>query len=339
LYKNTININSNFNLVIKKLNILKDKILIVLDEKSKVVGSITDGDVRRFFFKKKRRNIKNLMNPNPLVIYKNKPLIISGLKKKIFKYAPLVDRNKKFIKLVNLKNFFDIDAVSVLIMAGGKGLRLRPLTKTIPKPLIQIKNITLLDRIIMSLLKEKLIDFNISVNYQKNKIINHIVKKFSKNISIKFIKEKNFLGTAGSLNLLKTKKKIILVINADIYTNLNFKNIINHHLENNSDITVGIKENNVSNPYGLIQLSKDKIISYEEKPIQKYLFNAGIYVINNRAIDLIPKNKKFDMSELIIKALSKKKIVTPFYIYEEWKDIGNKETLINLEKKYNKHFK
>ncbi len=339
MYKNTININSNFNLVIKKLNILKDKILIVLDEKSKVVGSITDGDVRRFFFKKKRRNIKNLMNPNPLVIYKNKPLIISGLKKKIFKYAPLVDRNKKFIKLVNLKNFFDIDAVSVLIMAGGKGLRLRPLTKTIPKPLIQIKNITLLDRIIMSLLKEKLIDFNISVNYQKNKIINHIVKKFSKNISIKFIKEKNFLGTAGSLNLLKTKKKIILVINADIYTNLNFKNIINHHLENNSDITVGIKENNVSNPYGLIQLSKDKIISYEEKPIQKYLFNAGIYVINNRAIDLIPKNKKFDMSELIIKALSKKKIVTPFYIYEEWKDIGNKETLINLEKKYNKHFK
>jgi NDP-sugar pyrophosphorylase family protein len=216
---------------------------------------------------------------------------------------------------------------------------LRPLTKTIPKPLIQIKNITLLDRIIISLLKENLIDFNISVNYQKNKIINHIVKKFSKNISIKFIKEKNFLGTAGSLNLLKTKKKIILVINADIYTNLNFKNIINHHLENNSDITVGIKENNVSNPYGLIQLSKDKIISYEEKPIQKYLFNAGIYVINSRAIDLIPKNKKFDMSELIIKALSKKKIVTPFYIYEEWKDIGNKETLINLEKKYKKHFK
>jgi dTDP-glucose pyrophosphorylase len=338
LYKNTINIKSNFNLVIKRLNILKDKILIVLDEKNKVVGSITDGDIRRFFLKKKKKNIKSLMNLCPLMIYKKKNIFISEHKKRKYKYAPLVDNNRKFLKLINLKNFLDKNLITVFILAGGKGIRLRPLTKKIPKPLIEIKNKTLLDRIIESLIKEKFKNINVSVNYKYKKIINHINSKSYKNTSIEFLKEKRFLGTAGSLRLLKSRREIILIINADIYTDLNFKNIINQHVENKSDITVAIKENNIKNLYGLIELNNNKITSFKEKPTHKTLFNAGIYVISSKIVNLIPKYKKFDMSELIRKSLSRKKKVTPFYIHENWVDIGTKETLLTFEKKYKKFF-
>jgi dTDP-glucose pyrophosphorylase len=339
LEKNTIDVNCEFNLVIKKLNKLDKKILIVLNKKKEVIGSITDGDIRRFFLRKKKKNIFNLMNKAPLIIKETQPTLITKKLEKKYKFAPLVNASNKFIKLIILKSHFDIKSIAVFILAGGKGLRLRPLTKNLPKPLIKIGNMSLLEKILSSLFNENFDDINISVNYLHNKIINSLNPYLLKNKLIKIIKEKNFLGTMGSLRLLNTNKKTILIINSDIYTNLNFKNVIQHHFDTGSDITISVKERLNKIPYGVIKTNKNKIISFNEKPLEKFLYNAGIYVINKNIIQLVPKNKKFDAPELIKKAINKKKKITPFYIYENWIDVGSKETLIKLDKSYKRYFK
>jgi dTDP-glucose pyrophosphorylase len=339
LEKNTINVNCKFNIVINKLNKLSKKILIVLNKKKQVIGSITDGDIRRFFLGRKKKNIFNLMNKAPLILKETIPTLITKKIEKKFKYAPLVNANNKFIKLIILKNHFDIKSISVFILAGGKGLRLRPLTKNLPKPLIKIGNRSLLERILESLFKENLDDINISVNYLHAKIINFLNYYVPKDKLIKIIKEKKFLGTIGSLGLLNTNKKTILIINSDIYTNLNFTNIIRHHFETGSDITISVKEMLNKIPYGVIKINRNKIISFNEKPLEKFLYNAGIYVINKNILQLIPKNKKFSAPELIKKAISQGKKITPFYVHENWIDVGSKETLVKLDKNYKRYFK
>ena len=336
--KNTIDVNCKFNLVIKKLNKLNKKILIVLNKKKEVIGSITDGDIRRFFLRKKKKNIVNLMNKTPLILKEAEPTFITKKLEKKYKYAPFVSANNKFIKLIVLKSHFDIKSIAVFILAGGKGLRLRPLTKNLPKPLIKIGNRSLLEKILNSLFKENFNDINISVNYLHSKIIDFLNHHLLKNKLIKIIKEKKFLGTIGSLRLLNTNKKTILIVNSDIYTDLNFKNIIQHHFDTGSDITISVKEMLNTIPYGVIKTNRDKIISLNEKPLEKFLYNAGIYVINNNIIQLIPKNRKFDAPELIKKAINKRKKITPFYVHENWIDVGSKETLVKLDKSYKRYF-
>lgn len=337
--KNTIDVNCKFDLVIKKLNKLNKKILIVLNKKKEVIGTITDGDIRRFFLRKKKKNIVNLMNQAPLIINENEPLLITKKIEKKYKYAPSVGANNKFIKLITLKGHFDIKSIAVFILAGGKGLRLRPLTKNIPKPLIKIRNKSLLEKILDSLFDENFYDISVSVNYLQNKIVNFLNHYLPKNKLIKIIKEKKFLGTIGSLRLLNSNKKTILIVNADIYTNLNFKNIIQHHFDTNSDITISVKEMFNTIPYGIIKTNRGKIISFNEKPLEKFLYNTGIYVINKNIINLIPKNKKFDAPELIKKAINNKKRITPFYVHENWIDVGTKEALLKLDKSYKRYFK
>jgi dTDP-glucose pyrophosphorylase len=339
MISNVIYLNNKFEVAIKKLNILKEKILVVLNERKNVIGTITDGDIRRFFLTSKKKNIKNLMNSSPLVITESFLNKLSKKQKQKYRFAPLIDKKKKFIKLVNLYNYFNINSVIIFIFAGGKGLRLKPLTNNIPKPLIKIKNKTIIETIINSLYKEGFCEFYISVNYQQNKIIKYLNSKITNNLRINFIKENKYLGTAGSLSLLKNNKKIILAINSDIITNLNFKNLISHHLQNNSDLSICIKEKDNRIPYGVININNNKIISLNEKPLEKHYFNAGIYVLKDKIVKLIPKYKKIDMPELIMKAIKNKYNVSPFYMYENWTDIGSKETLIKLDKSYKKYFK
>lgn len=338
--KNIIFLDNNFKDVINKLNNLRDKILIVLNKNEQVIGTITDGDVRRFLLKKKNKNIKNLMNKSPLILKTDDITNLTDQIRLKYKFAPLVNNNKKFLKLINLSYSPIQKDTTILILAGGKGIRLRPLTYNIPKPLIEIKNFTLIERIISSLSTQGFDDFNISVNYLKNKIIDKVKQnKLFKKKSINFLTEKKFLGTAGSLKLLKKAKKNILIINADILTNLNFKNLLSYHLQNKSEFTISIKETSKQIPYGVIHINQNEITSYKEKPIKIDYLNTGIYILNKKIINLIPNNKKFDMSDLIAKSIKKGYKIYPFYMFEKWVDVGSINTLVQLNKKYSKYFK
>ena len=336
--RNTIYINDKFETAIRKLNILKNKILIVLNKKQVICGSITDGDIRRSFLNSRKKTIKNVMNSNPLSITKNFLNKLSMKEKNKYRFAPLIDKEKKFVRLINLRDYFNPKSITVFIFAGGKGLRLRPLTKNLPKPLIKIKNKTIIEKLINSLHKSGFNNFFVSVNYKKKIIISHLNNNIKKDIKLSFVKEKRYLGTAGSLGLLKNKKKNILVVNADILTNLNFKNLVFHHITNNYDLTICIKDEDNRIPYGVVNINDNRIVSLKEKPVEKYYFSAGIYVLNSKIIKIIPKNKKIDMPELISLAIKKKYKIFPFYIHENWVDIGSRETLIKLDRAYKKYF-
>lgn len=338
---NVINQNESFEKLIKRLNNARIKLIIVLNHKKKVIGTITDGDIRRVFLKKRKRTIKNVMNSKPFVLHKDKlQNKINPRITKRFLFAPLVNNNGNFIKIINLEKISKkskIENTSALILAGGRGKRLRPLTKKIPKPLIKIKNKTLIEDIINKLIKHKINNISISVNYLAEKIIMGLKNKFI-NRNINFIKEKKYLGTAGSINLVPDVKKNLLIINGDIYTNIDYNKLLTQHSTSKSDITICIKEMAEKIQYGVINLKKNKFASIDEKPIHKYFINAGIYVIKSSIINLIKNNKKLDIDILIKRAVKKKYTVKLFYIFEDWKDIGTKKDLLEINKNYKSYF-
>lgn len=335
---NIVNQNENFESLIKKLNKASIKLIIVLNDKKEVIGTVTDGDIRRAFLKRRKKTIANVMNNKPLILHKN------NLKNKInpkisarFPFAPLVDNNGSFVKIINLEKIYKIENISALVLAGGKGKRLMPLTKKIPKPLIKIKNKTLLDDIINKLFKHKINNISISVNYLAKKIITDLKNKYPNN-NINFIKETKYLGTAGSINLVPDVKKNLLIINGDIYTDIDYSKLLTYHSNSKSDVTICIKEMEEKIQYGVINIKKNKFSSIDEKPIRKYFFNAGIYVIRSNIVNLIKKNEKIDIDTLIKRAIEKKFTIKLFYIFEKWKDIGTKKDLLEINKSYKSYF-
>jgi len=339
---NTININSKFESCLIKLEKLKDKILIVTDKKGQLLGTITDGDIRRYILKKRiNRKITEVMNKKPKFIRFNKKINYEELKKKFLNitYLPVVDKNKKYLYFLNLKKNEELKKTAVLIMAGGKGKRLYPLTKKIPKPMLLINQKPQLINLLSTLQSQGFENFYVSVNYKKSKIINPL-NKFSKqeNIKINFVKEKKFLGTAGSIGLLKNIYNDYLVINSDIVTTLNFKNLIYFHTSKKSDFTICTKTFENKIPFGLLSIKNNKIISISEKPTLHHDFCCGIYVLNEKILKFIKKNEYIDMPDLIKNSTKKNINIFPYMVHEYWKDIGDKKNLIELNEFYLKYF-
>jgi dTDP-glucose pyrophosphorylase len=335
LQKNIVKKNTTITEGIKLLNYLAKKILIVTDNKNRLIGTITDGDIRRFIISKKNKVfIYEIMNKKPKFIYYKNIINLNEKLSSLYKYLPVIDQNKKIIDIIEYKdNFKDI---AILIQAGGKGERLRPLTKETPKPLLTVKSQSLLIQNINYLKGFNLNNIYISVNYQKKKIINHL-KLFD--YKIKFIKEKKFLGTAGSLKKIKDPKySHILIINADIITNLNLTSLIKEHIKSKADITTAVKENKIYIPYGVVNIHNSLVKSISEKPVINYYFNSGICLFKRRVINLIKNNERIDMPSLINKSINSGMKIKPYLFSETWIDVGTKENLINLDIFYKNKF-
>ena len=327
---NLINKNLSIKKGIEKFNKLKKKFLIVIDDNNKIFGTITDGDLRRSILKKKfnlSEKIEKICNKNfysrKFDLDKSKNQNILRQKKIIF--FPVVKNNKIIkIEVLNEKKKNEQIKNKILILAGGKGLRLRPLTDKIPKPLLMIKKERLLKKILDKFYEQGFNDFEISVKYLKSKIINYL-SHYSKKYNIKFIHEKKYLGTIGSLAFVSKTKDPIIVINGDLITKVKFKDILESHNKKKADITICAKSYNYSLPYGEIQFRNKKFFNLIEKPNKPHLINSGIYVINPEMIKFLKKNKPKMMNSFIedLKDLKKKINVFPFY--EDWTDIGSKQ--------------
>ncbi len=304
------------------------KIAIVVDKKNRLVGTLSDGDIRRGF-------LKGLdINSSIKSIIKKKPIIakINDNKEKLFKIAllkkiqqiPIVDRNHKFIGMHLWNELAKVKEKTnkVIIMAGGRGMRLRPLTKNIPKPMLKVGNKPILETIVEKFKLNGYTNFTICVNY-KSKVIKDYFgngKKFG--VKIDYVNEKKRMGTAGGLSLLKDKpSEAFFVINGDLLTNFDFDKLLDFHINNKSEATMCVTEYVINSPYGEVKLDNVKVNSIEEKPKHKFFVNAGVYIFNPNCIKLIPK-KFFDMTSLFKKLISYNYKVVSFPIIESWLDVG-----------------
>jgi dTDP-glucose pyrophosphorylase len=316
---------------IVRLGKLKKQFCVVVDKKKKFKGTLTDGDIRRgllnnFNIKDK---IENIYKKNSIYIDQNHPELKtrSILEKKKIEFVPILNRLKKVTGIFHLSYEDKKPEIEnfMIIMAGGIGKRLRPFTYKVPKPLLPVNGKPIIEQIILVAKRQGIKNFLISINYLGKKIKSYLRNGEDLNVNIKYIEENKPMGTAGSLYYLKKLNKPYIVSNADIISNINYREMLEYHKKFNSFITVGAISNFEKNHYGSIIFENNLVKKIEEKKEKKTFINSGIYIINPKVRDFLTKKKFIHMTDLIETIISKKRKVHIFPIHENWYDYGIKE--------------
>ena len=317
--------DQNISEAIKKISKLKIKILFVVNKKNKLLGSISTGDLRRSIRNKidLNQSVEKIMFKKPKY-FKKKGNDLSYFKDIIC--VPIVNKKKEIIDFEFSKTLLNNKKNTVFLMAGGKGSRLMPLTKKIPKPLLKIKGVPIIEKIILNFMRQGFKNFIISVNYLGYKIKKYLGNGERLKVNINYINEKKYLGTAGSLSLINLKQTIfpLIVANSDLLSGIDYNNLVDYHNKKEADITICGKNKFFEMPYGEILENYEKVNAIVEKPKIYHLINAGVYVIDKKILKNIITNKKLMMNEFITQQLKKNKKVFCYPIYENWIDIGNK---------------
>ncbi len=326
---------------VEMLQTTDEKIILIL-EKKKILGTLTDGDIRRAIINNIdfKLPVTKIMNNKPLMMKfrQDESFFLEFMKKNVIRHLPIVNENNELVDLKLLDQFLVKKKYDnwVLLMCGGRGERLSPLTDSIPKPMISIGDKPILEIIIENLIKEGFQNFMISVNYLKDQIKNYFGDGSSKSIRIEYIDEKKKLGTAGSMSLIKKNKLrgSILVMNGDVLTKLSVVKILKSHTNKNDFGTVVCKKIINKLPYGEVLVKNKKVKKINEKPKSTHLISAGIYVFDKKVLDFIKSNEYLDMPDLINDLIKKKKSIS-FYINDkEWVDIGNNNNLSEARSRF-----
>lgn len=334
-----LNQNDKIKTALTYLNENQDKCLVVLDKKNKLLGTLTDGDIRRSILKglSFEHSIKKIINKKPFYIKlknkeKNKLINVTKNILKNYSVIPVVNSNKILIKIISsklskTKGKKDVRVFSqeipVLIMAGGEGKRLLPHTAILPKPMIPYQGKSMAEHIIDRFENYGFKKFIFTVQY-KSKLMEAYFSNIYKKIKINFLFEKKPLGTAGSLKKIEKKYANFFVINCDTLINCNYISLLNFHNENNNDLTVVAARKIEKLKYGTCEIAKNcKLKKIREKPEISFLANTGCYLIKSKTLKLIKKNEQIDMNTFIERVISKKHKVSIFPIQEnEWLDLG-----------------
>ncbi len=305
-------------------------VLFVVDDKNRMVGTLTDGDSRRALIKGASVNDKaehimhrdfNYMTINTL----NDVNEIKRQREKHMKLIPVLDANKHIVDIVNLDKFKTRLPVDAVLMAGGKGERLRPLTEKTPKPLLKVGDKCIIDHNIDRLISYGIQHINVTVNYLKEQIEEHYEEpRGEAKVMIKTVREPKFLGTIGSIKFVDTfYNDTILVMNSDLFTNIDYEDFFLHFQQHDAEMSVAAVPYNVSIPYGILDLDGREINGLIEKPKYTYYANAGIYLIKRRSLSEIPEDTFFNATDLIEKLISENKKVIRYPLNGTWIDIGN----------------
>lgn len=331
--------------VLKKLNTqneLSRQILFVIDDNDKVIGSLTDGDVRRALISNHtldskidvicNKNFEKLQS-----VSENEFLDLNHFRNKKLKIIPVLDNDSRLKNIIDLDKTQSVIPVTAIIMAGGRGKRLSPLTDETPKPLLKVANTYLIEHVILHLVKFGIKKIIISVNYLGDKIKKEIGNGEKYGVSVSYINEKFSMGTAGSISMIdKFSSDSYLITNADVLTDIDFEKMYKSHLENNSDITVASNEYRVSVPYAVFEMDNNKVISSVEKPVKSFKTNAGIYLVKTNEIKKIP-NKFYNMTDLIDDIIDENGTISTFEIKGYWIDIGRPDDFEKANKFFNKN--
>ncbi len=316
------------------------QLCIVLSSSQKLKGIITDSDTRKALLKgiTLESDIDLILNKNPLVVSSNiseieaHNLMISN---QVF-HLPVVDKSGKVIALHVAEQLCKTSPKeeSILIMAGGKGKRLLPLTANKPKPMLPIGGKPILEHIINKAKYEGFINIFISINYLAEQIIEYFGDGSEFGVNIKFIKEEFPLGTAGCMAKLpnETKDKPLVITNGDVVTDVAFGDLLKFNLTNKSDATMAVRSNEWQCPYGVIKSKGHSLISLEEKPVYIHQVNAGIYILQPSVLNLLENNEYIDMTDLILKAKDKGLNIDIYPLHESWIDIGKHDDYLKAQR-------
>lgn len=333
--------------VLKALEIIESsvaKIALVIDHSRKLLGSITDGDIRRAFLKgcTLQSPVREVMHLAPMTMLTSsaKNQIIEVMITEKIKQIPLleVDGTLLGIAIYDMLTGFERVPRSnpVVIMAGGKGKRLLPLTADIPKPMIEVGGKPILEKILQHFITQGFSNFYFSINYLGNIIEDYFADGSKWNCNIKYVRETDFLGTAGALSLLKSElKESFIVINGDIITSLDFCDLLDYHESSKGIATVCARQHLTSVPYGVIKLKDGKLEAIVEKPIYEDLISAGIYAFTPKALDLIPTSTVIDMPDVLLSLAKDNQKVDIFPMKEDWVDVGRHADLEQLKLSFN----
>jgi len=321
------------------------QIALVISNNNNLLGTITDGDIRRGIIKgiKLSDNVEKIMNPHPIICEKDKSReeIVALMKIELIHQIPIVDERGCVVGLEVLDEVTHLEEQEnlVILMAGGFGSRLRPLTDDCPKPLLRVGSKPLLEIILKSFIEFGFKRFYFSVLY-KGDMIEEYFKDGSKwGVQIRYIHEDKAMGTAGALGLLPERPdKPIIVMNADLLTKVNFRYMLRFHYEHKASATMCVREYDVQIPYGVARLEKSRLIGIDEKPSQHFFVNAGIYVLEPEILDMVPKNSQFDMPSLFEKLIEKNLEIAVFPIREYWLDIGHADDFERANWDYDNNF-
>lgn len=303
-------------------------VLFVVDEDQRMVGTLTDGDSRRALIVGASVNdkVENIMHRNFNYMKLEEIDDVFKLrqqKEKKMKLVPILDKEHHIVEIINLEKYKTRLPIDAVLMAGGKGERLRPLTEKTPKPLLPVGGKAIIDHNIDRLISYGVKHISVTVNYLKEQLEEHFQEPRGE-VKVDTVREPKYLGTIGSIRFVKEfHNDTILVMNSDLFTNINYEDFYLHFKEHNAEMSVAAVPYTVSVPYGIFDLDGREIHGLIEKPTYNYYANAGIYLIKRSALEEIPEDTFFNATDLIEKLIAENKKVIRFPLNGTWIDIGN----------------
>jgi dTDP-glucose pyrophosphorylase len=308
----------------------QDAILFVVDENNKLIGSLTDGDVRRGLLNNFNLDtiIDEIIQPNPRFIRKGQYDIqkIIAYRDEDYRLIPVLDEHDVVINVINfrfIKSYLPIDAV---IMAGGRGQRLQPLTDATPKPLLKVGDKPIMEHNLNRLAMFGIDDFWVSVKYLGEQIEAYFGAGKQKNINIEYVWENKPLGTIGAVAQISNfKHDYVLVTNSDLLTNIDYEQFFLEFIKQGADLAVLTIPYQVAIPYAVLETEKGEVKSFKEKPTYTYYSNGGIYLMKREMLGYIPQNTFFNATDLMEELIHKNKKIISFPFSGYWLDVGKHE--------------
>ena len=309
------------------------QIALVTDAENKLLGVITDGDIRRAMLRD-----ESLMSFAENIMFRDFRSLPSSstneealafMRRETLHQIPALDEQGRVVRLFLLEDLIKPKKRKnpVVIMAGGEGKRLRPLTENCPKPMLLVGGKPLLEIILEQCIDAGFQHFYFSVNYLKEQIKDHFGDGKRWHVHIDYLEETQPLGTAGALSLLPQKPtEPLLVLNGDVLTRVDYGRLLRFHDEHQSAATLCVREHTTQIPFGVVRMNDLHVLTLEEKPVMSHYVNAGIYLLDPALLDLVPQDRFFDMPTLLEKAMQHQHRVSAFPIYEYWLDVGHPET-------------
>lgn len=302
---------------------------LVVDDERRLLGVVTDGDVRRAILRDISLDspVSEIMSATPKVMLAGTPNVevLRHLQLHSLHQIPVVDDGNRVVALRTIDEFMRTDRLpnTIVIMAGGLGTRLKPITNDIPKPMVPIGGRPLLETTIMAMITQGFFRFRISINHLGNVIEDHFGDGSNWNADIQYLRETEALGTAGSLNLMTEQPDHpMIVMNGDLLTSVDFAKMLAFHQAKSAAVTMGVRDHRVEIPYGVIECDGAFLTRILEKPSTDYLINAGVYVIEPWVINLVEEGRRFDMTDVCEAVIANGSPVGVYRIEEYWRDIG-----------------
>jgi dTDP-glucose pyrophosphorylase len=330
---------------IKVIDASLSQIALVVSAEQHLIGTVTDGDIRRALLKgiDLQSNVATIMGEKCHKATSSSPReeVYAQMLQLGIRHLPIVGPDNTVVGLNAIDDFMTKPKMNipVVIMAGGLGTRLRPLTDDTPKPMLKIGAKPILETIIDRLIAAGFSEFYIAVNYRSDVIKNYFKDGKKWNVSIKYLEEQESKGTAGALSLLGDNlTDHYLVVNGDVLTQVNFQALVEFHLALKSAITMCVRDYEIQVPYGVVEVDSHKVTSLKEKPKIKYFVNGGMYIVSADAIRQIPSSGKYDMTQLIDNLLLQDHVVSSFPVHEYWLDVGKHDDFQKAALEYEKIF-